>query len=292
MKHSSESAVNHYITAVKHLPALSRAEELELTTVYAKTGDTQAKDKLIQTHLRYVVAIALKYRRYGVPVAELIGEGNFGLLHALTKFDPERGFRFVTYAAYWIRAYVLNYVIRSWSMVGVGSGALRSKMFFKLRRERVRLLNLVGEPEKADELLAQQLKLPTEKVKDMVRRLEQRDLSLDAKVFDDSGATLGDSLPAMNENQEEVASNNERQGQIQSTVNSALGVLDERERFIVNFRLMADNEDALSLAEIGRRLGVSRERARQLETRAKRKLRGRIEELSGSAPQSWVNDAA
>ncbi len=292
MKHSTENALNHYIAAVKHLPPLKREEELELATSYAKSGDMAAKDRLIETHLRYVVAIALKYRRYGVPVAELIGEGNFGLLHALTKFDPARGFRFVTYAAYWIRAYVLNYVIRSWSLVGVGSGALRSKMFFKLRRERVRLLNLVGEPEKADELLAQQLKLPTEKVRDMVRRLEQRDLSLDTKVFDDSGATLGDSLPSPNENQEQIASDNERQGQIQSTVRSALGILDERERFIVNFRLMADNEDALSLAEIGRRLGVSRERARQLESRAKRKLRGRIEEMAGNVPQSWVHDAA
>jgi len=292
MKHSTENALNHYIAAVKHLPPLKREEELELATSYAKSGDLAAKERLIETHLRYVVAIALKYRRYGVPVAELIGEGNFGLLHALTKFDPARGFRFVTYAAYWIRAYVLNYVIRSWSLVGVGSGALRSKMFFKLRRERVRLLNLVGEPEKADELLAQQLKLPTEKVRDMVRRLEQRDLSLDTKVFDDSGATLGDSLPSPNENQEQIASDNERQGQIQSTVRSALGILDERERFIVNFRLMADNEDALSLAEIGRRLGVSRERARQLESRAKRKLRGRIEEMAGNVPQSWVHDAA
>ena len=292
MKHSTENALNHYIAAVKHLPQLKREEELELATSYAKSGDLAAKERLIETHLRYVVAIALKYRRYGVPVAELIGEGNFGLLHALTKFDPARGFRFVTYAAYWIRAYVLNYVIRSWSLVGVGSGALRSKMFFKLRRERVRLLNLVGEPEKADELLAQQLKLPTEKVRDMVRRLEQRDLSLDTKVFDDSGATLGDSLPSPNENQEQIASDNERQGQIQSTVRSALGILDERERFIVNFRLMADNEDALSLAEIGRRLGVSRERARQLESRAKRKLRGRIEEMAGNVPQSWVHDAA
>ncbi len=292
MKHSTENALNHYIAAVKHLPPLKREEELELATRFAKSGDLAAKERLIETHLRYVVAIALKYRRYGVPVAELIGEGNFGLLHALTKFDPARGFRFVTYAAYWIRAYVLNYVIRSWSLVGVGSGALRSKMFFKLRRERVRLLNLVGEPEKADELLAQQLKLPTEKVRDMVRRLEQRDLSLDTKVFDDSGATLGDSLPSPNENQEQIASDNERQGQIQSTVRSALGILDERERFIVNFRLMADNEDALSLAEIGRRLGVSRERARQLESRAKRKLRGRIEEMAGNVPQSWVHDAA
>ncbi len=292
MKHSTENALNHYIAAVKHLPPLKREEELELATSYAKSGDLAAKQRLIETHLRYVVAIALKYRRYGVPVAELIGEGNFGLLHALTKFDPARGFRFVTYAAYWIRAYVLNYVIRSWSLVGVGSGALRSKMFFKLRRERVRLLNLVGEPEKADELLAQQLKLPTEKVRDMVRRLEQRDLSLDTKVFEDSGVTLGDSLPSQNENQEQIASANERQGQIQSTVRLALGILDERERFIVNFRLMADNEDALSLAEIGRRLGVSRERARQLESRAKRKLRGRIEEMAGNVPQSWVHDAA
>ncbi len=163
-----------------------------------------AREALVRAHLRYVVAIALKYRRYGLPTpCELVAEGNFGVVHALQKFDTNRGTRFVTYAAYWIRAYILNHIIRSWSLVGVGSGALRSKMFFKLRRERVRITNLVGEGDHADELLAKALDVPKAKVTAMVRRLEARDVSLDAKVYDDSATTLSDTLTANDPNQED-----------------------------------------------------------------------------------------
>src|SRR5690606_41440886 len=148
-------------------------------------GDHRSVVKLIAADLRSVVAIAVKYRRYGLPIGELISEGNFGLVHALSKFEPERGNRFVTYAAYWIRAYILNYIIRSWSLVGVGSGALRSKMFFKLRRERVKITNLLGEGEAADEALAERLSIPKDKLGGMLRRLEARDVSLDTPLFDD-----------------------------------------------------------------------------------------------------------
>jgi RNA polymerase sigma-32 factor len=175
----------------------------------------------------------------------------------LSKFDTDRGTRFVTYASYWIRAYILNHVMRSWSMVGGGSGAVRSKMFFKIRRERARIGNSVGDGERADEVLADTLGLPRAKVVAMVRALDARDVSLECRVFG-AGSTLGDT----------------------EVVGQALTCLDRRERYIVESRLMADRGDELSLAEIGRQLGVSRERARQLEARAKRKLKARIIELS------------
>ena len=211
-------------------------------------------------------------------------------MHALTKFEPERGNRLVTYAAYWIRAYILNYIIRSWSLVGVGSGALRSKMFFKLRRERVRISNLVGEGDHADELLAKKLEVPRDKLSSMLRRLEARDVSLDTRVFDDSATTFGDLLVSPDRDQEEIAANAETQGQVRAAVRTAVSALDKRERYIVEKRLMADAEDELSLAEIGRQLGVSRERARQLEARAKRKLRTRISELSRASGVRLLDD--
>lgn len=272
--------LSRYISMVHRLPQLSREAELELVERWQGKQDEAAKVELLNAHLRYVVAIALKYRRYGVPIDELVSEGNFGVVHALSKFEPGRGTRFVTYAAYWIRAYILNHIIRSWSLVGVGSGALRSKMFFKLRRERVKILNLVGEGEKADTMLAEAMNLPADKVAGMVRRLEARDLSLDAKVFDDSGTTLADMLASSESSQEETIANNEIGDQLRDAVGAAVASLDDRERYIVERRLMADGEEELSLAEIGRQLGVSRERARQLEARAKRKLKLRIEELS------------
>jgi RNA polymerase sigma-32 factor len=222
-------------------------------------------------------------------LAELIAEGNFGIVHALTKFDIDRGNRFVTYAAYWIRAYILNYIIHSWSLVGVGSGALRSKMFFKLRRERVRIINLVGEGERADELLAERFNMPREQIQGMVRRLESRDLSLDAKVFDDAVTTIVETLAAPSEDQEATFSSNQTTVNAREVVQAAMKTLDNRERYIVEHRLMADSEDELSLAEIGRRLGVSRERARQLESRAKRKLRTRIVELSQTSGSDLVD---
>ncbi|HVU01103.1 MAG TPA: RNA polymerase factor sigma-32 [Polyangiaceae bacterium] len=277
MAHDADPSMTRYIATVQAYPQLTREEEYELAKAWADRQDEAAADKLVRAHLRYVVAIALKYRRYGVPLSELIAEGNFGVIHALKKFQPERGNRFVTYAAYWIRAYVLNYVIRSWSLVGAGSGALRSKMFFKLRREKVRVQNLVGDGDEADEMLAQRLGLPKEQVQAMLRRLESRDLSLDAKVFDDSATSVVDTLVAPGQDQEQSLANTGLRDKLHGAVREAVKDLDDRERFIVEKRLMADPEEELSLAELGRRLGVSRERARQLEARAKKKLRGRLE---------------
>lgn len=284
--------IGSYLSRVRSYPVLSREEELELVNRWIATQDPLAKERLLAAHLRYVVAIALRYRRYSVPVEELVSEGNFGLVHALGKFEPGRGTRFVTYAAYWIRAYVLNHVIRSWSLVGVGSGALRSKMFFRLRRERVKIANLVGEGSDADTMLAQAMGLPEATVQAMVRRLDARDVSLDTKPFDDSSTSLADLLASTDRSQEETLAATERDDHVRSAVRSAMADLDDRERYIAEKRLMADYDDELSLAEIGRRLGVSRERARQLEVRTKRKLRRRIEELSRRSGDALSLDSA
>jgi RNA polymerase sigma-32 factor len=289
MVSEAQGEFRRYLASVHARELLTREHELELLRRH-RSGDVQAKEDLLASHLRYVVAIAVRYRRYGVPLEELVSEGNFGLVHALGKFDENRGTRFVTYAAYWIRAYILNHVIRSWSLVGSGSGALRSKMFFKLRRERVRIANQVGEGPEADALLAESLGMPEATVKAMLRRLEARDVSLDAKPFDGSSTTLGELLVAGDKDQEATLSSSELDDRVRDAVKSAVAGLDERERYIAEKRLMADSEDELSLAEIGRRLGVSRERARQLEARAKKKLRARIEELSRRSG-NWLSAA-
>jgi RNA polymerase sigma-32 factor len=292
MTSHSDTSFQTYVRTVQRYPQQTREEELALVRQFRDQGNEAARDALVRAHLRHVVAIALKYRRYGLPVADLVAEGNFGVVHALSKFEPERGTRFVTYAAYWIRAYILNYIIRSWSLVGVGSGALRSKTFFKLRRERVRITNLVGEGPEADELLAKSMNLPVDKVMAMVRRLESRDQSLDAQVWDDSATTVLDTLVAPGNNQEEQVGEREVSINVQAVVRDSLKHLDKRERYIVEKRLMAAREDELSLAEIGRQLGVSRERARQLEARARRKLRGHISQISEASGVALDLDAA
>src|SRR6478609_5938528 len=146
---SPNDDVAFYIAESKRAPRLERDEEMALALRW-KDGDRAAGDALARANLRHVVAVAMKYRRYGVPISDLIAEGNFGVVHALGKFDPERGIRFVTYAAHWVRAYMLDHIIKTWSVVGGGSGALRSRLFFRLRRERVRVTNLLGDGEAAD----------------------------------------------------------------------------------------------------------------------------------------------
>ncbi|HEY1533458.1 MAG TPA: sigma-70 family RNA polymerase sigma factor [Polyangiaceae bacterium] len=291
MAHQADSSMTRYAAAALAYPELSREQELALVTRWFSERDNAAREKLVRAHLRYVVLIALRYRRYGLPISELVAEGNFGLVHALQRFDASRGTRFLTYGSYWIRAFILNHVIRSWSMVS-GSGALRSKLFFKIRRERARVLSLVGEGEQADALLARALDLPQARVTALVSALEARDVSLDAPIFGDSPTTLGETLPAREPSQEDGLVSSELDGFARNAVSEALTVLDRRERYIVEKRLMADAEEELSLADIGRELGVSRERARQLETRTKKKLRLRITQLAQSSGGPLLHDAA
>jgi RNA polymerase sigma-32 factor len=287
---SSIDDVAFYMAEAKRAPRLERNEEMALALRWKQHGDRAAGDALARSNLRHVVAVAMKYRRYGVPVSELIAEGNFGVVHALGKFDPERGIRFVTYAAHWVRAYILDHVIKSWSMVGGGSGPLRSRLFFRLRRERVRAVNLVGEGEAADRLVAERVGVTPDELRSMVQRLEARDVSLDVKVIDESPVRLVDLLPAPDD-QERSLLEEQVGGSMRSAVERAMLELDPRERYIAEHRLMADPAEELSLAEIGRSLGVSRERARQLEARTKRKLRSRIPALGSPAVVEWIESS-
>jgi RNA polymerase sigma-32 factor len=273
----SSSSLSRYIARVQAIPPLTREDEYALACRVRDSGDHAAARELVEANLRYVVAIALSYRRYGVRVGDLISEGNVGLMIALRKFDPDRGTRFVTYAAHWIRAYVLDHVIRAWSIVGVGAGPLRSKVFFRLRREKARIMASTSDLAEVGEKLAERFGTTPEKITLLAHRLEARDVSLDAKVFEDGTTTVLDALPSPGMNQEELFLGHERSHAVHAWVREAVAKLDPRERFIVEVRMMAEGPDELSLAEIGRRLGVSRERARQLEARAKQKIRRHLE---------------
>ena len=265
-------------------PTVSREEELVLIRRWRTEQDESARDALVRSSLRHVVAIAKRYQRYGVPLADLISEGNFGVVRALNKFDAERGTLFITYAGYWVRACILHHVLRSWSIVG--SGLPRSRLFFKLRRERAKVANLIEDSSQINEVLAERLNISQERLRALLQRVDQRDCSLDAEVYQDGSITLVNTLPSAELDQEQVALANEFGANAERAVRDAMTILDERERYIVENRLLADRESELSLADIGRTLGVSRERARQLEVRAKRKLKHRIATEPGSA--GWL----
>ena len=276
----SSASLDRYIQQVRAIPKLSREDEHQLALLVVE-GDQAAADKLVEANLRYVIAIALQYRRYGVKLGDLIAEGSVGLVTAVRKFDPHRGTRFVTYAGYWIRAFVLEAVVRSSTMVGAGSGPFRSKLFFRLRRERARLSNVIADPDELTEKLASDFDTTKEKMTELLRRLDQREISLDAPAYHDSDSTLVEMLPGSAEPQDQIVARRRRHSGIQTRLAGALSVLDDRERLIVEKRILSD--DSASLASLGRELGVSRERARQLEARAKRKLAEELRDLAPAA---------
>ena len=276
----SSASLDRYIRQVRAIPRLSREDEHALA-IRVLDDDQEAADKLVQANLRYVIAIAVQYRRYGIPLGDLIAEGSVGLVTAVRKFDPYRGTRFVTYAGYWIRAFVLEAVVRSSTMVGAGSGPFRSKLFFRLRRERARLSNVIADPEELMQKLASEFDTTVEKMTELLRRLDQREISLDAPAYNDSDSTLVELLPGSSERQDVIIERERRDSGIRKCLADALSVLDERERLIVEKRILSD--DSVSLASLGRELGVSRERARQLEVRAKKKLRSELKEFAPAA---------
>ena len=276
----SSASLDRYIQQVRAIPKLSREDEHQLA-LRAREGDQDAADRLVEANLRYVIAIGLQYRRYGVTLGDLIAEGSVGLVTAVRKFDPHRGTRFVTYAGYWIRAFVLEAVVRSSTMIGAGSGPFRSKLFFRLRRERARLSNLIADPEELIATLAAEFDTTSEKMTELLRRLDQREISLDAPAYHDSDSTLVEMLPGAAEPQDVIVARQRRQSGIELRLEGALSVLDDRERLIVEKRILSD--DSASLASLGRELGVSRERARQLEARAKKKLAVELKDLAPAA---------
>jgi RNA polymerase sigma-32 factor len=226
---------------------------------------------LIRSQLRNVVTIARRYNHDArVTFEELTAEGNLGLIHALAKFDPSQGTRFVTYAVYWIRAYISQYLTHSRSIVASG---VRSKLFAKIRCERARIAVARSDGGDADELVAARLAISPERMRSLVERLELRDTSWDIETEDSCTGRLMEVVESLSLNPEDTVLRTEAKNQISVAVSQALSTLDARERYVVERRSMAHREEQLSLAEIGRRFRVSRERARQLEARAMRKLR-------------------
>jgi RNA polymerase sigma-32 factor len=267
-------------TSAGQPPDLTREQELELFRRFREQGDRGAANALAAAHQRHVVSMAMKYRGYEIPMSELVAEGNLGVMQALHKFEPERGVRFTTYAAYWVRALMLAYVVRSRTATSGLGGALRSQVFFRLRRERARLYGMLGAGAEADRELAARLGVSDQRLQTLLGRLDSRDVSLDGDAKA-AGGRLLDTLPA-SDDQESALAALQLQQQRRELVQGALARLDERERLIVQQRWMAEPGEERTLAAIARSLHVSRERARQLEARALVKLRQFVGESARS----------
>lgn len=277
MRDDDESGLSRYIERVRRIPLLSREEEHEVA-LRAAAGDERAREQLIRANLRFVVAVALQHRRPGLRLADLIAEGNVGLVTAARKFDPSRGTRFVTYAGFWIRAAILDLVVRGSAFIGAGSGPMRTKMFFRLRRERARVAEQIADPAERNAVLAERFAMTEKKMARLLGHLDARVVSLDAPVAGDATTTLLDTIESHGVDPEAAVLESVGRERSHGRLYEALERLDPRERFVVEQRFFADEE--ASLADVGRSLGVSRERARQLEARAKSKLREALADLA------------
>ncbi|MDI3290883.1 sigma-70 family RNA polymerase sigma factor [Polyangium sp. 15x6] len=276
----SQSPFGAYRAAIQRYQALDRETELELARRYRREGDHAAANALVESHLQFVVRVASQYRGYGMQLADLVEEGNLGLLEAVRRFEPSRNLRFKTYAIYWIRAYVVDHLLREWSIVGGGTGPLVSRTFFRLRRERAKLEMQLGEGDASiDALLATRFQTTEDTIRSMSLRVAARDTSLDVRTHHDDGPTLLETLRDPSSDPEHLTASAERDAIVRGVVDRVWKALDSRERIIVEERLLS-GDDEVSLADLGRRLGVSRERVRQLEARTKSKLRSAFEAIA------------
>ncbi|MBU3931310.1 MAG: RNA polymerase sigma factor RpoH [Pseudomonadota bacterium] len=258
-----------YMSEINRFPILTADEEFSLAVRLKKYNDMEAAEKLVVSNLRFVVKIAHEYRNYGLKLADLVQEGNIGLMHAVKKFDPYKGYRLISYAVWWIRAYIQNYIIKSWSLVKIGTTQTQRKLFFKLAQARKMLQNLSEKRPEFKEI-AETLGVRPEQIEEMALRMSSRDLSLDAQVTEDGESTHMDYLMYDGEDQETTLIKKEEMALVQHNIAGALAKLSEKESFIIRNRVMADNP--LTLQEIGDRYHVTRERARQIEKQALRKL--------------------
>ena len=270
-----------YIGEINRHPLLTAEEEFKLAVELKKNNDIEAAEKLIVSNLRFVVKIAHEYRNYGIKLTDLIQEGNIGLMHAVKKFDPYKGYRLISYAVWWIRAYMQNYIIKSWSLVKIGTTQAQRKLFFKLSQAKKRLENLSEKNPEFSEI-AESLGVKEVELAEMDLRLSHRDLSLDAFISEDGESTHMDSLAYEGEDQEISLIKKEEMALVKRNIAGALAKLNEKEKYIIKHRVMADHPETLQ--EIGNRYDITRERARQIEKQALNKMRLAIPYL-GKEPE-------
>ena len=268
-----QNDISGYLRKIKKFPLLTHAEEESLANEWIKKESFEAAHKLINAHLRLVVKISMKFRGYGLPLNELISEGNIGLIQSLNRFDPSKGFRLSTYAMWWIRASIQEFILHSWSLVKIGTTAAQKKLFFNLRSLKGKLKALEDgdlPPEMVTEI-AERLEVSENDVIDMNRRMAGHDHSLNNPYSSENEDEWINGLQDENDNHENKFIHNEELFKRREMLKVALNNLDERERRIITQRRLVD--DPLTLDELSKSFGISRERVRQVEVRAFEKLR-------------------
>ena len=269
---SPEGNLSRYLQEIRKFPMLTPEDEFMLAKRWTEHQDVDAAHQMVTSHLRLVAKIAMGYRGYGLPVAELISEGNLGLMHAVKRFDPDRGFRLATYAMWWIRAAMQEYILHSWSLVKIGTTAAQKKLFFNLRKLKGKL-NAIDEGDLSPEnvtKIATALEVPEQDVVNMNRRLASPDHSLNAPLRVDGDGEWQDWLVDESETQETMLAEHQEVSRRRKLLTQSMKVLNDRERNILTQRRL--REDPMTLEDLSQEYGISRERVRQIEVRAFEKL--------------------
>ncbi|WP_022729589.1 RNA polymerase sigma factor RpoH [Fodinicurvata sediminis] len=273
---TSDSNLTRYLQEIRKFPMLDADEEYMLAKRWQDREDTEAAHKLVTSHLRLVAKIAMGYRGYGLPISELISEGNVGMMQAVKRFDPERGFRLATYAMWWIRAAIQEYILHSWSLVKMGTTAAQKKLFFNLRKLKGQMQAIEDGDMNPDQVshISEQLSVPEQDVINMNRRLASPDHSLNAPLRIDGEGEWQDWLTDETEDQETLLGDQQEMDKRRQLLAGAMENLNEREKHILQERRL--KEEATTLEELSQEYGISRERVRQIEVRAFEKLQKAI----------------
>lgn len=277
---SPEGSLSRYLQEIRKFPMLAAEEEFMLAKAWREHGDTDSAHKLVTSHLRLVAKIAMGYRGYGLPVGELIAEGNLGMMQAVKRFDPDRGFRLATYAMWWIRAAIQEYILRSWSLVKIGTTAAQKKLFFNLRRLKNQIQSVdQGQlrPEQIEEI-ATKLNVSADEVISMEQRMSGSDHSLNAPMRVDGDGEWQDWLEDDRQTQDVALAEQDEYEQRMALLNEAMKTLNEREQHILRERRL--QEEPSTLEDLSKVYDISRERVRQIEVRAFEKLQKAMKELA------------
>ncbi|WII73136.1 RNA polymerase factor sigma-32 [Bdellovibrio sp. 22V] len=264
-----------YLNEIRRYKVLSKEEETAIAKRYFESKDPEAAQALVKANLRFVVKIAAEYSKFGAKMIDLIQEGNVGLMHAVREFNPYKGARLITYAVWWIRGYIQEFLMRQYSMVRIGTTQNQRKLFYQLQKEKEALDAMGIEPNTA--LISSRLGIPEDEVRDMAMRMSGRDLSLDRPIDEDSGTSLGDmQRDSSQQPLDEVLAKEEQLEILKKKIEEIRPELSEREKIILDERIL--NDDPLTLQEIGEKYKITREAVRQMEVRVMKKIKAKMEE--------------
>lgn len=265
------NSLEKYLVEISNYKILSREKEIEYALDYRETGNVESARKLITSNLRFVVKIAMEYQSYGLNIMDIIQEGNLGLMKAVTKFDPTKRYRLISYGVWWIRAYIQNFIMKNWSLIKIGTTQSQRKLFYKIRSAKNKYNDGNISREEYYEKLSQDLKISIKEIKEMDQRMSGKEFSLDEQLQEGEGQTKMEFLESGEENQEDISISNQQSQELKDGLNEALKKLNDREKYIIKKRLLSDEQETLE--EVGKKFKISRERVRQIEKGAISKIR-------------------